>query len=163
MKIIFSERTGGLLAVGRTLKGALLVTGLISNVPVFGQVKRSDSLHFPRPEFRLAPVEPGYIHPPMIINQDQARKLASPRIRAYHSDSIRILSPDRMPCLVTDLSRMEGMPVQRKRNLEPMPNGVGDGRPRLRIAPRKRDLEPMPKRNLKPMPNRNLEPMPNRH
>jgi len=40
--------------------------------------------------------------------------------RIVSADSIRIMSPDRMPCRVMDLSRLEPMPVQRYRNLDSM-------------------------------------------
>ena len=55
-------------------------------------------------------------------------------------DSIRILRPDHMPCLVTDLSKVEPMPVKKldSRMVRPMPNGVPDGRPKVELAPKKK-------------------------
>jgi hypothetical protein len=35
----------------------------------------------------------------------------------------RVMAPDRMPCLVPDLVRVERMPVRRTANADPMPNG----------------------------------------
>jgi len=93
----------------------LLGAALLGNVFVFGQTL------------------PGYIKPPMVFKVLPGRpyspgKPYSPgrpykgQLFARAGDSVRILSPDRMPCVVTDLSRMERMPVQRSRNREPMPN-----------------------------------------
>jgi hypothetical protein len=87
----------------------LLVTGLISNVFVFGQVGKPDSLHFSRPEFRQT--LPGYIRPPMVSKISTVK----PYKITLHTDvvdSIRTMAPDRMPCLVTNLLRMERMPVK---------------------------------------------------
>lgn len=43
--------------------------------------------------------------------------------------AIRTMSPDRMPCLVPDLARLERMPILRSRNGDPMPNGSGEKPP----------------------------------
>jgi len=55
-------------------------------------------------------------------------------------DSVRILRPDHMPCLVADLSKVERMPVKQldSRLVRPMPNGTPDGRPRIELAPKKK-------------------------
>lgn len=37
--------------------------------------------------------------------------------------TVRVLAPDRMPCVVPNLARLERMPVLRARNGDPMPNG----------------------------------------
>jgi len=58
----------------------------------------------------------------------------------YGQDSIRIMRPDHMPCLVADLSRVGRMPVKKldSRLVRPMPNGTPDGRPRLDLAPKRK-------------------------
>ena len=110
-----------------TLLGAMLPGSV-----VFGQTLRQ------MPE----QTQPGYIKPPMLFKLSPGKTLSpgkpySPRkpylpgkpykdqLFARAGDSVRIMSPDRMPCLVSDLSRMEPMPVQQSRNRESMPNGVG--------------------------------------
>lgn len=57
-----------------------------------------------------------------------------------NGDSVRVMLPDNMPCLVADLSRIERMPVKKldSRLVRPMPNGVPDEQPRLELAPRRR-------------------------
>jgi hypothetical protein len=40
------------------------------------------------------------------------------------TDSIRVMSPDRMPCVVPNLAYMERMPIRRQRNGDKMPNGA---------------------------------------
>jgi hypothetical protein len=42
---------------------------------------------------------------------------------------VRVMAPDRMPCLVPDLARVERMPALRSTNKEPMPNGFHSYRP----------------------------------
>jgi hypothetical protein len=37
---------------------------------------------------------------------------------------IRILQPDNMPCLLTDLSHLERMPVKRTKNADRIPNAI---------------------------------------
>jgi hypothetical protein len=44
-------------------------------------------------------------------------------ITLYPLNSVRILMPDRMPCLLS-LGVMDRMPIDRRRNPDPMPNGV---------------------------------------
>ncbi|HVU54775.1 MAG TPA: hypothetical protein VHD83_06955 [Puia sp.] len=116
-----------------TLLGAML----LGNVFVYGQSRKLDSLYFPKPKLEFGRTLPGYIKPPMVM------KITGGRIHHVWTnstgvDSIRIMAPDRMPCLVTDLSRMERMPVQRYRNLEPMPNG-GKVKPVMKIFIAKKD------------------------
>jgi hypothetical protein len=36
---------------------------------------------------------------------------------------IKTMAPDRMPCLVPDVTRVERMPILRPSNADPMPNG----------------------------------------
>jgi hypothetical protein len=50
----------------------------------------------------------------------QVLSMASP-------EQIRNMKPDRMPCLVPDLARLERMPVRRSSNADPMPNGFPSG------------------------------------
>jgi hypothetical protein len=56
-------------------------------------------------------------------------------------DSIRILKPDGMPCLVTDAYRIEPMPVKKSdlRLVRPMPNGIRPNVPRVRAIPLKKE------------------------
>ena len=89
----------------------LLGAALLGNVFVFGQGSGPGG----------GQTLPGYIKPPMVM------KITGGRVQHVWEqgagvDLVRIMSPDRMPCLVTNLSRMEPMPVQRGRNLEAMPN-----------------------------------------
>jgi hypothetical protein len=96
-----------------TLLGALL----LCNVFVYGQAPRLDPMHFPRPNLEFGQTVPGYIRPPMV------RKIMPGHVRDigiwnHTMDSVRVMAPDRMPCLVTDLSRMERMPVRRYRDPE---------------------------------------------
>jgi hypothetical protein len=37
---------------------------------------------------------------------------------------VRMMQPDRMPCVVADIGRVERMPVRRMESPDPMPNGV---------------------------------------
>ena len=103
-----------------TLLGAMLPGSV-----VFGQTLRQMPEQTP----------PGYIKPPMLFKLSPGRpytpwKPYSPgrphkgQLFARAGNSVRIMSPDRMPCLVTDLSQMEPMPVQRSWNRDSMPNGA---------------------------------------
>lgn len=113
----------------------MLAAVLLSNVFVFGQGKKLDSMHFNKPDFGVprlgfsAPGQglefgqtaPGYIRPPMIMKASP--KTVTPLwAQGTGINSVRIMSPDRMPCVVTDLSKMEPMPVGRQRNLDNIPN-----------------------------------------
>lgn len=89
----------------------LLGVTLLSNVFVFGQGRK--------PGFELGQTPPGYIKPPMVLKITGGR-VQGVWTQSVNIDSIRIMSPDRMPCRVMDLSRMEPMPVQRYRNLDSM-------------------------------------------
>ena len=106
----------------------LLGVTLLGNVFVFGQGRKLDSLHFSGPGLEFGQTLPGYIKPPMVFKLMPGKPYSPGRSRKDQlliaGDSVRIMSPDRMPCLVTDLSRIEAMPVQRQRNPEPMPNGA---------------------------------------
>ena len=103
----------------------LLGAALLGNVFVFGQGRKPDLLHFSRPGLEFGQTMPGYIKPPMVLKLAPHEGRSQRKQRSiYTGDSVRILSPDRMPCLVPDLSRVEAMPVQRSLNLEPMPNGA---------------------------------------
>ena len=96
----------------------LLGATLLSNVFVFGQGGK--------PGLEFGQTLPGYIKPPMIFKllpgKPYMGKPYKREVSVYIGDSVRVMAPDRMPCMVIDLSRMERMPVQRQRNLEPMPN-----------------------------------------
>jgi hypothetical protein len=49
----------------------------------------------------------------------------SPQINILLSPNpIHVLQPDNMPCLVSDLSRLERMPVKRTRSADRMPNAI---------------------------------------
>jgi hypothetical protein len=63
------------------------------------------------------------------------------KMQKLKRDSVRILLPDHMPCLVTDLSKVERMPIKKldSRWIRPMPNGVPDGRPHVQVVPRKKE------------------------
>jgi hypothetical protein len=100
----------------------LLVAGLTGNVFVYGQVRLAPRLS----PFPSSPVLPGQ------------KKIAS--------DSIVVMWPDNMRCLVPSLAELEPMPVRRPidvhsaRGYDPMPNGFPSdrGRPWLQVVPRKR-------------------------
>jgi hypothetical protein len=53
----------------------------------------------------------------------------SPRLDSVHvlitmaEGKVRAMAPDRMPCRVPDLARVERMPMLRSANKDPMPNG----------------------------------------
>jgi len=56
---------------------------------------------------------------------DIAPGSTNPQINILLSQNpIRILQPDNMPCLVSDLSRSERMPVKRTRSADRMPNAI---------------------------------------
>ncbi|HVV02579.1 MAG TPA: hypothetical protein VHC96_00090 [Puia sp.] len=98
----------------------LLGAALLGNVFVFGQSRMPGGTQLPG-KLEFGQTLPGYIKPPMVM------KITGGRVQNVWAqgagvDSVQILSPDRMPCVVTDLSRVESMPVQRSRNREPMPN-----------------------------------------
>jgi hypothetical protein len=42
---------------------------------------------------------------------------------AVSEGKVRAMAPDRMPCMVPDLARVERMPMLRSANKDPMPNG----------------------------------------
>jgi hypothetical protein len=86
----------------------LLVTGLASNVFVYGQMPASPA--------------------PVVRSNVPVRSL-------WQNDSVRIVGPDHMPCVVPDLSKTERMPMMivRRKWLEPMPNGIKP--PRVKVIP----------------------------
>ena len=56
-------------------------------------------------------------------------------------DSVWIMRPDRMRCLVPSPAKTERMPVKKLdiRLVRPMPNGVPDGGPHVQVVPRKKE------------------------
>ncbi|HVW58455.1 MAG TPA: hypothetical protein VHC48_00420 [Puia sp.] len=56
-------------------------------------------------------------------------------------DSVWIMGPDRMPCLVPSPAATERMPVKKldSRLVRPMPNGMTNKGPWVRPAPKKRE------------------------
>lgn len=56
-------------------------------------------------------------------------------------DSVRIMGPDRMPCLVPSPAKTERMPVKKldSRLVRPMPNGMTNRGPWVWPAPKKRE------------------------
>jgi len=45
-----------------------------------------------------------------------------------NKETVNALQPDRMPCIVPNMMKVERMPVDRRKNAERMPNGVkGEG------------------------------------
>jgi hypothetical protein len=55
-------------------------------------------------------------------------------------DSIRIMQPDNMPCLVPSLAGVERMPVKKldSRLVRRMPNGIQPNGPRVMVIPKKK-------------------------
>ena len=87
----------------------LLVAGLTGNVFVFGQVKSDRTL--------LPPL----VYKPAQVLVVPGGRPAIAQIRVVPlGDSVRIMRPDHMPCLVPRL-RVEPMPVKILRPGEPMP------------------------------------------
>src|SRR5258705_8675158 len=90
----------------------LLVTGLAGNIFVYGQVKR-DSMH---------------------------RQLLPPGKTLWVGDSVRIMGPDKMRCLVPSLAGVERMPIKKldSKLVRPMPNGIQPNGPRVMVIPKKK-------------------------
>ena len=105
-----------LLLAGPTVVRAQQRPGLFDAIPKW----RPDSaLMWPRPAVPLLSEGPG--------RQDGLQKLL-----AMQESSVRIMMPDRMPCQVPDLTKVEHMPVSRNGNADRMPNPlVGRGGHRL--------------------------------
>jgi hypothetical protein len=64
---------------------------------------------------------------PLLLTPQLDITLGSPNPQIYSlssPNSIHILQPDNMPCLVSDLSSLERMPVKRTRNPDRMPNAI---------------------------------------
>jgi hypothetical protein len=113
---------------------------LLGNVFVFGQRPPLEPLHFEKPDLGFAPAAPGYLNPPLVFKllpehvfpwkpnyglpYNRRPNNRTPRISelfAQQGDSLKMLAPDRMPCVVPDLSRLEPMPVRRGKSFDPMP------------------------------------------
>ena len=122
----------------------LLVAGLTGNVFVYGQV---------RPAPRLSPFPTSPVLPGQKKAGDFFAPLAKPGTRDADyfrrvsvSNSIVLMWPDNMRCLVPSLAGLEPMPVKRITNVhsasgyDPMPNGFPSDRgrgPWLQVIPRK--------------------------
>jgi hypothetical protein len=81
-------------------------------------------LPFPTPGNSLLPSNQGT---PILSTPQLDITFGSPGPRVYSllsPNSIHFLQPDNMPCLVTDLSLLERMPVKRTKNADRMPNAI---------------------------------------
>ncbi|MDO6435291.1 hypothetical protein Q4E93_32035 [Flavitalea sp. BT771] len=108
--------------MNRSLTMTLLVAGLTCNVFVFGQVK-SGRTQLPPLVLKSDPVlvAPGFVRPaPLFMPLPGGRPVIAPVRVVPHDDSIRILRPDNMPCLVTKVM-VEPIPVKILHPREPMP------------------------------------------
>jgi len=129
----------------------LLVTGLAGNVFVYGQVGPAPRLSLPTP--RLSPFPSSPVLPGQKKTRPFFAPLAGPGSRdadyfrkVMVSNSIVVMWPDNMRCLVPSLAEMEPMPVrrpnyiQRSEGCDPMPNIFPSDRvrPWLKVIPRKR-------------------------
>ena len=95
------------------LSMTLLVAGLAGNVFVYGQDKVPGA-GLPPLVVKADPglVQPGPVRPaPLFTPVPGGRPVVAPIRAVVHRDSIRILRPDNMPCLVTR-SVVAPMPVK---------------------------------------------------
>jgi len=95
----------------------LLAAGLAGNVFVYGQV-RSDRAQLPPLVLKSGRV---VVAPPVrVLVAPGPEKLIAPIRVVPHGDSVRIMRPDNMPCLVVR-SVVEAMPVKVLIPRDPMP------------------------------------------
>ncbi|MBS1663129.1 MAG: hypothetical protein JST68_18955 [Bacteroidetes bacterium] len=62
---------------------------------------------------------------PFLVRAQTVRKIEFQKLMLSDRDSVRILTPDRMACLLPDLRRVEAMPVRRMWNADPMVKKIG--------------------------------------
>ena len=123
----------------------LLVAGTAGNVFVFGQTY-SEGAAIGRPLVQALRTSPSAVIPvPGSSAADPWSWYPGRSASAYlpslpEGDSVRIMGPDRMPCLVPSTAATERMPVKKldSRLVRPMPNGVPNGWPRLKLMPKRR-------------------------
>ena len=136
----------------------LLAAGLAGNVFVYGQVPLVPRLSLPNPRLslptpRLSPFPSSPVLPGQKKGSSFFAPLAKPGsrdteyfLKVMVSNSIVMMWPDNMRCLVPSLAELEPMPVRQpfdvhsSRGYDPMPNGYPSdhGGPWLQAVPRKR-------------------------
>lgn len=62
---------------------------------------------------------------PPLASLDGDHGIWRQKVLVLPQPSVRILAPDRMACLIPDLTKVERMPVSRLRNADKMPNPLG--------------------------------------
>ncbi|HEV3326950.1 MAG TPA: hypothetical protein VG052_15150 [Puia sp.] len=100
------------------MKGMLyLLFGLLVGATAHGQ-------HLPGADSTLLQWKLKVMRPPgLSINGLQPSPDTVSGLLTIPGGLVRVLKPDRMPCLVADISKVERMPGCRSSNADPMPNG----------------------------------------